>query len=91
MFTKFCHSACRVAESLFSINLSVITLKTLRQNLVKQPLVVHSRFKSIAGWGSLKKHRQVKLLFGSKEMADPKIEQALAPLRARVKEQVTQL
>lgn len=41
-------------------------------------------------WGSKKAHRKVKLkLFERKEMADPKIEEVLAPLRQRVKEQVS--
>lgn len=42
---------------------------------------------SLAGqWGTKKKHRQVKLNI-SHMMADPKIEEVLAPLRASVKEQ----
>lgn len=39
-------------------------------------------------WGSNKKHRKVKLNFPL-GMNDPKIEVELAPLRARVKEQVS--
>ncbi|PSN57200.1 Glycine--tRNA ligase [Blattella germanica] len=38
-------------------------------------------------WGSKKKHRQIKLHFTLDSMADPKIEEILAPLRAAVKEQ----
>jgi glycyl-tRNA synthetase len=39
-------------------------------------------------WGSKKQHRQVKLqLFELEKMADPKIEEILAPLRKEVKEQ----
>lgn len=88
MFTKFCHSACRVAESRFSINLSLFKHCAHYCSIVPRSLVVSSRLKSTAGWGTTKKHRQVKLLFSSKEMADPKTEQVLAPLRAKVKEQV---
>lgn len=41
-------------------------------------------------WGSKakRKHRNIKLQVYFDAMADPKIEQILAPLRARVKEQV---
>ena len=40
-------------------------------------------------WGSKKKHRNVKLqLQQLRDMADPKIEEILAPLRESVKEQV---
>ena len=39
-------------------------------------------------WGSKKKHRKVRLQFTLDTMADPKIEEILAPLRASVKEQV---
>lgn len=41
-------------------------------------------------WGSKKSHRKVKLkLFDHQKMADPKIEEILAPLRTSVKEQVS--
>jgi hypothetical protein len=43
----------------------------------------------ISAWGSKKKHRKVKLQFTFNKMADPRIEEILAPLRASVKEQVT--
>lgn len=39
-------------------------------------------------WGSKKQHRKVKLHFNIQDMADPKMEEILAPLRASVKEQV---
>jgi len=39
-------------------------------------------------WGSKKKHRKVRLQVTLDTMADPKIEEILAPLRASVKEQV---
>lgn len=38
-------------------------------------------------WGSKKQHRKIKLNFPV-DMSDPKIEKALAPLRANVKQQV---
>lgn len=41
------------------------------------------------GWGSKKSNRQVKLqLLEVQKMADPKIEETLAPFRQSVKEQV---
>lgn len=40
-------------------------------------------------WGSKKSHRKVKLHFQLQSMADPKMEEILAPLRASVKEQVS--
>lgn len=39
-------------------------------------------------WGVNKKHRDIKLNLYFQEMADPKVEEVLAPLRASVKEQV---
>lgn len=39
-------------------------------------------------WGKNKKHRNVRLNLYFDSMADPKVEEALAPLRASVKEQV---
>lgn len=39
-------------------------------------------------WGSKKRHRKIKLHLNLDIMADPKIEEILAPLRACVKEQV---
>lgn len=39
-------------------------------------------------WGKNKKHRNVKLQLYFDSMADPQIEEVLAPLRANVKEQV---
>lgn len=40
-----------------------------------------------SAWGSKKKHRKVRLQVSLDTMADPKIEEILAPLRASVKEQ----
>ncbi|XP_014206733.1 glycine--tRNA ligase [Copidosoma floridanum] len=42
---------------------------------------------SASAWGTKKQHRKVKLHFSLLDMADPKIEAELAPLRANVKEQ----
>lgn len=49
-----------------------------------------SYFKSESSvWGSKKLHRKIKLqITTKKEMADPKIEEFLTPLRLLVKEQV---
>lgn len=49
-------------------------------------LLKKNKFSS-AVWGSKKKHRSIKLDFPFK-MTDPKLEEELAPLRAKVKEQV---
>jgi hypothetical protein len=43
----------------------------------------------ISAWGSKKKHRKVKLQLTLDKMADPRIEEILAPLRASVKEQAS--
>lgn len=65
------------------------------QNLIKNK---YTRFfsisttqqKNIPGWGSKKAHRNIKLQSQLiQEMADPQIEEKLAPLRAAVKEQVS--
>lgn len=45
--------------------------------------------KSAPTWGSNKKHRNIKLqLLQAREMADPRTEEILLPLREKVKEQV---
>jgi hypothetical protein len=50
---------------------------------------VSSQISNKSTWGSKKPHRNIKIQsFLAKEMADPKIEEILAPLRAKVKEQV---
>lgn len=46
---------------------------------------------SLNQWGKNKKHRTVKLQWYIDTMADPKVEEILAPLRANVKEQVSKL
>jgi tRNA U34 2-thiouridine synthase MnmA/TrmU len=77
------------------VNCSEIILK-LGQNYRKQCTrdfsLTREYFKNNqnTNWGSKKAHRNVKvqsLLI--QEMADPKIEEILAPLRAAVKEQVS--
>lgn len=45
-------------------------------------------FRANPNWGSNKLHRRVKLFFKLNAMADPKVEDVLAPLRASVKAQV---
>lgn len=60
------------SHSIFVLNLRCISNNTL---LGQQ------------NWGSKKSHRNVKLV-NLKGMADPKIEEQLAPLRQNVKEQV---
>lgn len=48
-------------------------------------------FSTKVEWGSKKLNRKVKLHFSLDTMADPKIEEILAPLRASVKEQVSKM
>jgi hypothetical protein len=66
--------------------------------LIKAPVTNFTRFfsisttqqKNLSGWGSKKAHRNVKIQSQFiQEMADPQIEEKLAPLRAAVKEQVS--
>lgn len=70
-------------------------LWNINQNLIKTPTRVvslsHQIFYSkTSDWGSKKAHRNVKLrLLEYQTMADPKIEEILAPLRQSVKEQVS--
>ena len=54
----------------------------------QQHLFSTHRTPDASAWGSKKSNRSVKLNFNLAIMADPKIEQILAPLRASVKEQV---
>lgn len=53
-----------------------------------QPYYISFNSYSSSNWGIKKKHRNIPLNQYYKEMADPKIEEILAPLRAHVKEQV---
>lgn len=47
-------------------------------------------YKNIPGWGSNKAHRKIKIQTQLiQDMADPQVEEKLAPLRAAVKEQVS--
>ncbi|KAG8231863.1 hypothetical protein J437_LFUL011768 [Ladona fulva] len=64
------------------------SVKCHAQNVVRGTAVgLALSYRDSSSWGSKKKHRHVKLnLFIN--MADPKIEEILAPLRASVKEQV---
>lgn len=52
---------------------------------------LHQQYDQKTHWGTNKKHRKVKLNVYFDTMADPQIEQILAPLRASVKEQVTKI
>ena len=47
-----------------------------------------NKLSSIAAWGSKKQHRSIKII-SPVTMTDPKLEEELAPLRAKVKEQVS--
>lgn len=55
--------------------------------LISLKLFAHTE--SLSNWGKNKKHRNVKLQWYFETMADSKVEQILAPLRASVKEQVS--
>lgn len=70
-------------------------LWNISQNLVKTPTRVFSLSHQVfsennSEWGSKKKHRKVNLqLLEHQKMSDPKIEEILAPLRQKVKIQVS--
>lgn len=78
-----------------SINL-VVKYSYLSNLLLSQRKLSTSIFSLTANqsssWGSKKKHRNIKLnLQHAREMADPKTEEILLPLRQNVKEQVSYL
>jgi len=89
MFTRLRHSICRVENisSFFYGPLELFCNKTIVQFCTPN-LRFYRFYSKLVYWGSKKKHRQVKLHFSASDMADPKIEEVLAPLRAQVKEQV---
>lgn len=68
-----------------SVNIKLINKNfvnfSVNRNITLLPVCCHQ-------WGSKKQHRKIKLHFSIDTMADPKIEEILAPLRASVKEQV---
>lgn len=84
--------------------LLALTLKLKLPCVISKKLVYCNSFTSRAGvlkrnfalfntancqqWGKNKQHRNIKLKLYFDSMADPQIEEALAPLRASVKEQV---
>lgn len=47
------------------------------------------RYSKLINWGTKKSNTNVKIIFYPEGMADPQIEQILAPLRAAVKKQVS--
>lgn len=74
------------------VNCSEILIKSspisVKQNTRNFSITYHYFQKPI--WGSKKSHRKIKIQsLLLQEMADPKIEETLAPLRAAVKEQVS--
>lgn len=86
----------RVLSRLFNnlVNCSEIILKSsqnqLNQNTRHLSITFQYFNKQSQGWGSKKSHRNIKInQLLLQEMADPKTEEILAPLRASVKEQVS--
>lgn len=62
------------------------------QNLLKirENISLTRKHETDSSWGSKKAHRKIKLkLIALQNMADPKIEEILEPLRQQVKEQVS--
>ncbi|XP_046395890.1 glycine--tRNA ligase [Ischnura elegans] len=60
-----------------------VFLKNSRSFFTRKSVLLQAK----SPWGTNKKHRSVKLNIPTYTMADPKIEEILAPLRAAVKEQ----
>nr|CAD7427239.1 unnamed protein product [Timema monikensis] len=71
---------------IYIITTSIRFVLKQRVDLNQTPFCV-SLVKQYSTWGSKKQHRNVKLNFPLNRMADPKIEDILAPFRASVKEQ----
>nr|CAD7396501.1 unnamed protein product [Timema poppensis] len=71
---------------IYIITTSIRFVLKQRVDLYQTPFCV-SLVKQYSTWGSKKQHRNVKLNFPLNRMADPKIEDILAPFRASVKEQ----
>ena len=88
----------RVLSRLFNnlVNCSGIILKPSKHQFIQNTRHLSITFqyfnKKAQGWGSKKSHRSVKIQqILLQEMADPKTEEILAPLRAIVKEQVSRI
>ena len=86
----------RVLSKLFNnlVNYSGIKLKSSEYQLIQNTRHLSITFqyfnKKAKDWGSKKAHRSIKIQqLLLQEMADPKTEEILAPLRAVVKEQVS--
>jgi len=89
----------RVFSRLFNnlVNCSGIILKPSKNHFIQNTRHLSITFqyfnkKAQQGWGSKKSHRSIKIQqILLQEMADPKTEEILAPLRAKVKEQVSRI
>lgn len=64
------------------------TFTLLKSAFIRGIFSTKSSFRYQHNWGIKKQHRKVKLHFNLNIMADSKIEEVLAPLRAAVKEKV---
>ena len=73
---------------LFSNVVKLVIAKNKAIFNINQRQIYTSVYLTKQVWGSKKQNRKVKLHFTLNSMADPKIEEILAPLRANVKEQV---
>lgn len=79
----------RTASVVFSRKLLCVNQKTPFIHLRKLRVDTHWRSQTVPAWGSKKHTKKQKIKLQSINiMADPKIEEILAPFRASVKEQV---
>ena len=69
---------------------SIVKFSQILQNNNRNLSLTRKHETEISTWGSKKAHRKIKLkLVDCRNMADPKIEEFLGPLRQQVKEQVS--
>ena len=78
-------SACRLIERqhVLHVHSHIVAYRSIDS----RSFSVSARLSGFEQWGTAKKNRKVKLHF-QPDMSDPQTEEALAPLRASVKEQV---
>lgn len=89
---RICHSAflknITSLKFIFHYKFSINEIAPLSVTVTNRSFSLNS-FVASSNWGTKKPHRKVKLQVPIDIMADPKIEEILAPLRASVKEQVS--
>lgn len=82
---------CGTMSRLQYMNLKSIFSKVTLVQKLRTParLIASSRYYSkLSSWGTKKSATHVKITYYPEGMADPKVEEILAPLRAAVKKQV---